>query len=178
MSRSIAILLLTCFLFPLLGHIVLFKIRRGQLRHELKEKLEHSVPRGELELISIPAEWMEHPPAYFQRTKPNEFRLHGEMFDIVHREARADTLLLYCLADKAETLLFTRLDEWVKQQHSKDPFQRGQTLQWERLLDSLFPSLIATPGIADAPSGPFLRPPYRFSCSPWEREAIHPPPEA
>ncbi len=177
MSRFIAILLLAFFLFPLVGHMVFFKIRRGQLRHELKEKLEHSVPRGDLTFIKIHREWLSQPPAHFQWTEKNEFRLNGEMFDIVYRESVGDTIMLHCLADKAETLLFTHLDNWVEKQNTDDPFQRGQSLQWQRLLDSLFQvaSFFSIP--SSSPDEVLDLPPYRFDYSDWEREVVNPPPE-
>lgn len=160
------------------GHLLVFKFRQGQLRHQLKHKLEHSIPREELTYLKIPQSWFSDPPGHFQVIKKNEFRLNGQMFDIVHREAENDTLYLYCLADEAETLLFARLDEWVAQQNTNDPFQRGQRLQWERLLDSLFQvSVVAFPP-SEFPDAKYQLPPYRFSWQTWEQEAVNPPPEA
>lgn len=177
MSRLFAILLLAFFLFPLVGHMVFFKVRRGQLRHELKEKLEHSVPRGALTFIKIHRDWLTQPPAHFQWTEKNEFRLDGKMYDIVYRESSGDTIRLHCLADEAETLLFTHLDHWVETQNSKDPFQRGQSLQWERLLDSLFQMASFFPAPFTSPGGVLDLPPYRFNYLGWEREAVKPPPK-
>ena len=157
--------------------MVLFKLRREQLRHELKEKLEHSVPQEDLKLIKIPVGWIKHPPAHFQHIKKNEFRLDGTMYDIVYRESKPDTLWLYCLADEAETLLFAQLDRWVEQQNTHDPFQQGQFQQWERLLDSLYPIVPALSHSKLFRASQLSLPPYRFSFLPWEPEATKPPPK-
>lgn len=177
MSRSIAILLLTLFLFPLVGHVVFFKFRQYQVRHEFKEKLEHSIPKAELTLIKIPRHWLRLSPSHFQQLERNEFRLYGTMYDIINREAYGDTLWYYCLADAEETLLFARLDDWVQAQSQSDPFQSGQNLQWDRLVDSLFQISISNPSIAFYRPLSSAWPPYRFAPVNWKVEAIDPPPE-
>jgi len=170
-------MLLAVLLFPLAGHLVFFQFRKMQLRYAFKEILEHSIPKVELVLIKIPADWLQRPPAYFQPVDKKEFRLRGEMYDIVYQEQKGNTFWNYCLADKAEILLFAQLDQWVQQQSSCDPFEQGQTLQLERLLNSLFTS--TTPILAHIPAGADIStwPPYIFSILPWVPEVVNPPPE-
>jgi hypothetical protein len=135
------------------------------------------VPPEDLELIKIPIAWIKNPPARFQQIKKNEFRLDGNLYDIVYRASQTDTLWLYCLADEAETLLFAQLDSWAAQQNTHDPFQRGQLLQWERLLNSLYQIVPSFNQLLNFPASRSGLPPYRFSFLPWEPEAIKPPPE-
>lgn len=176
MNRFPAILLLALLLIPILGHKAFFKLRKWQLRHDFKEKLEHRIPKADLELIKIPVQWLEKAPAHFRQLEKNEFRLDGRMYDIVYQEERRDSIWNYCLEDEAETKLFAQLDDWVLQQSTQDPFQQGQTLQWERLFDSLFQINISEfPIIASRPANADWLP-YRFTSLPWELETASPPP--
>ena len=160
-----------------MGHLGIFNLRKWQIRHAFKEQLEHGIPKEELSLIKIPKVWLKKAPAHFQQIEKKEFRLDGEMYDIVYQEQRLDTLWNYCIADKAESLLFAQLDDWVEEQSHEDPFQQSQTSQLERLWSSLFQIEIADLDVSIVHARASEWAPYLFNYTVVKADLISPPPE-
>ncbi len=65
--------------------------------------------------LRIPAKWITegHPDLVW--TEPDEFRYHGEMYDILSQEQRGDTIWYYCHHDEEETALVNGLLEQLQQ---------------------------------------------------------------
>ncbi|MBL7889590.1 MAG: hypothetical protein JNL24_08560 [Bacteroidia bacterium] len=110
MKAIISYLLLTVFLFNILGYVVVFKISQIQIKKEVKRELKSKIKHSELHLISFNQNDFDQ-INWFEEGK--EFILNNKMYDIVKTETSENLVLLYCIDDKQEAQLFSNLDEHI-----------------------------------------------------------------
>lgn len=96
----------------------MFKAQQYQVRQGIKQQLKQGVPENELTRITITGK-NKHQPEW---ENDKEFRYEGVMYDVVKKEIPDNnTIIYYCITDKAETTLFADLDEEVKKSmHTKN----------------------------------------------------------
>ncbi len=137
--RSVAArALIFSMLLQATGYLFVFEIQKLEIRREIKQRIKAGVLETELVLVKISAGQV--PPA-LQRIRADEFRIAGNMYDIVWQESHGDTVWYYCLADEKETQLFANLEELVKREMS----QNGRQQQRRERLLSLFTLLFFCP---------------------------------
>ena len=106
-------LLLSIFLFNIIGYYFLFKIQQYEVRKEIKSKIKNNVPENDLILLSFHPSSKEY--SEIEWIKNHEFRYKGQLFDIVRLARDNDGTIRYkCINDKQEEILFENLDEWVQ----------------------------------------------------------------
>ena len=89
-----------------------FLVERAQLRKEIKHRIKAGVPDEERVRFSFSVKAYDRLD-WFEPGK--EFMLHGRMYDIVERTRLHDgTILLECIDDVQETMLFASLDQAVR----------------------------------------------------------------
>jgi len=120
LQKITACIILFMLLFGMGGHLILFKLERTAIRREIKERLEHSIPKEELCLIRFSTDkkidW---------KRKDKEFRYLGDMYDVVYKEYHAGVIHYYCIKDKEETKLLANLEKLVKEHTGKT--KQGKT---------------------------------------------------
>lgn len=112
MKQAIALLFISLFAFQLGGWIIPFHLRQCHIRHEIKQRIKKGVAQNDL--ISIQAS-----PGNLEKMEwkdEHEFRLDGEMYDIVSTGISDGQLVYQCINDKQEQKLFSQLDQLVKRQ--------------------------------------------------------------
>lgn len=101
------------------GEWLVFYMIRSEIRREIYEKIEGSVPAESLVLVKIANDNL---PKNFQFTEAGrEFRYNGQMYDIVHQEVKNDTTLYYCIHDIRESQLYANLEQQVQEEFSSNP---------------------------------------------------------
>lgn len=90
----------------------MFKARQIQVKSEIKRVMKSTVPADQLVVIRLsPANRHE-----FRWIHSREFRLKGNMYDVVRKVAvSSGETDLYCINDREESILFANLDKWVKE---------------------------------------------------------------
>ena len=89
-----------------------FLVERAQLRKEIKHRIKAGVPDEERVRFSFSMEGYDR-LEWYERGK--EFVLDGRMYDIVERAEMQDgTVLLECIDDVQETMLFASLEQVVR----------------------------------------------------------------
>ena len=109
-SRFVTFLLMILFLGRIVGYFPVFKIEQYRIRREIKNKLKGAIPNSELQVFSYPAGSKDA----IKYGGMHEFEIEGEMYDVVRKETKGTSLILYCFHDKKESKLFDRLDTRVK----------------------------------------------------------------
>ena len=133
LKKSLVIFLLLIFLFNAFGFWIAFKIEQNQIyaqvKKEIKKALKNTVPSDELYGFNV-LNGKDLPENATWVKPEKEFRLNGNMYDIVRRENNNGRSVLYCINDKQEKALFANLDEHIEKHiatHSKNKNSKTKT---------------------------------------------------
>lgn len=136
MKRKIgAILLLLLLTSPVWMVTLWTQLQIYSLRHEIKERIIAGLDPSELELLAF---------TKFQADKEldweheGEFEYRGEMFDVVRKMERADSVYFWCWKDEEETELNKDLERMLAMEKENQPLQKSQKEQLVKLLKSQF----------------------------------------
>lgn len=97
----------------------------GFVRHEMKQRIKAGVPEDERVVIYITPD-MEQNAEIFTRIHSREFRLRGEMYDVLSTTIKGDTLIYTCIHDVKESGLFKNLDAMVHLQMNDNPVEKNK----------------------------------------------------
>ncbi len=123
-----------------------FKYRQSVIRKEIKKEIKNGVAETDLTTLTVTQmlngklEWI----------KPGkEFRLNGNMYDIVRSDFENGNFVYKCINDTQETELFAELDSLVEKRMNgdEDDFQKNLVKDFIKFhfnskSDFLFPSTI------------------------------------
>lgn len=113
MKKTLAIVTLILFAFNAGGYLFVFKFKQYQLRKEIKNQIKEGVSDKDLTLITLDSETIP----YLEWKNKHEFLYQGQMYDVVRKgNDKNGNILLYCISDAQETLLFAGLNNLVNQQ--------------------------------------------------------------
>ncbi|WP_343785506.1 hypothetical protein [Wandonia haliotis] len=109
MTRTISVILLIAVLYiPFLGLRTYFELERKQIRKEVKRKLMSEVPVDQLVELRFSKHTIDR-EVNWKHSK--EFEYRGEMYDIVYRKEKNDSLFFHCWWDREETALNQRVNQ-------------------------------------------------------------------
>lgn len=117
MKKAFTISLLLFFVLEITGFYPVFKLSQWNLRKEMKSLIKAGVPESELHVL--PFSRRDLACLTWER-EGKEFRKNGQMFDVVRRVDKKDTVILYCVNDKQESVLFANLDEILSKNAEKN----------------------------------------------------------
>ena len=171
MKKFFSVVMVSVFLYSMMGFYLNFEIERFRIKEEIKEKIIRNIPENELSLFTFSSannekiNWVE---------EGKEFRYHGFMFDVVKIKIRKDITYYYCYSDKKESTLLAHLDKLVKDQTDNS---RSRTNQKKQEITYFFQKIFFTPCLAETPflfiqnssgyksvDGDVLSPPPRISA--------------
>ncbi len=117
-KRITSILFVTALLFNVFGYFALFSIEKNRIQKEVKTYIKEGIPKNKLKaFVFTPTEFEN-----LQWTKPGkEFRLNGEMYDIIQIELNGENKIYWCYHDMAESKLFANLDSILQMQMTGIP---------------------------------------------------------
>lgn len=121
--------MLSVILFQSVGYVVLHKIWIKKHRHEIKSGFLRELPDSSLTIVRVPFYHPESVPLEFEHAE--EFKLNGEMYDIVRTEIRNDTIYYFAFHDTKESSLYRSLSAAVHQKASQD---QASNLRLQQLL--------------------------------------------
>ncbi len=119
--------MLSVILFQSVGYVALYKLWIKKHRHEIKTGLLKELPDELLIVVCVPLHNPEAVPLEFEHEE--EFKLNGEMYDIVRSEIRNDTIYYVVFHDKKESSLYRSLTTAVNQRSSHDQASNQRALQ-------------------------------------------------
>lgn len=117
LRKLLSILLLFSILFNMTGIYIAFKIEQAHIRSSIKHEIKDGIPEDELHEFHLSQKDYDQ----LNWVRPDiEFRRRKQMFDIVRRENKGDSIILHCVNDKEESLLFAHLDELIQNKMNKE----------------------------------------------------------
>ncbi len=136
--RFIVTLLVSLLSLQSLGPYALFQVQQQQLKRQMKRAIKAGVPDAELHRIAFAASRHLRDSERVQWMHEREFRLDGDMYDIVRSEQCGDSIIHHCVRDDEETALFARLDALVREESGSNPAERGKSASLQRLASLLY----------------------------------------
>lgn len=139
--------------------ILVFKSLETYYKKEVKHLIKKGIPHENLILLKFHETVTEKEPVNFIWTKKNEFRFRSEMYDIIKRELKNDTIYFYCYHDLKESGLFANLDKQVSDYLAGNPDKSDNIKSTFNLLNKFFDSefqdaeIKKLPGKAIYPAG-------------------------
>jgi hypothetical protein len=110
MKKAAAIFLLAIFLFNTMGYFIAFKISELQIKEAIREDIENGILHNSVSAIVIENSKL----ASLNWLEEDEFEYNNERYDVLHKSADATTTTFYCIDDSKESILFSNMNEHVK----------------------------------------------------------------
>ena len=126
MKRTVSILLSALLIFNSLGYVVFYHQVRYQIRSMMRNEVRLGLGSSKVETVRIYYSDIRSKKIDFKRMEKREFRLDGQMYDVVKEEKHEDFILFYCIKDIKETALnelFACLAESNSAQNKSQPAQ-------------------------------------------------------
>jgi len=108
----ILLLMLFLLLFHLEIQVVAFKVFELKYKREVKQLIKDGIPESDLILFVFHKDYRIQKTENLEWIKPNEFRYHGEMYDIIREEIKGDSVYSHCFHDVKESRLFKDMDKY------------------------------------------------------------------
>lgn len=147
----IAILLLFSLIAPIGGCILMLHFQKEHLRKELSEKLHRGIVQGEIIMLEFS---LEQTRTALRWEHDREFEFNGQMYDVIEKTVKGDTILFKCWWDREETALNRELDKWLSMALNNDPLRTDQQDNLVDFFKKLRCENYQSPGIM--PIGPKL----------------------
>jgi len=109
--------------------------QKRAVRHEVKEKLLDDLPKENLVLLKFTQEQANR-ELHWEHER--EFEYQDQMYDVVKREVRNDTLYYWCWPDEKETALNQQLAQLTQHILMRIPQRQEKQLQLEYFYKSLY----------------------------------------
>lgn len=123
-------------LIPAVLFLGYLKWQEEELEEKLEERIEQQVENQTLLVFSI--EGLQQ--LYWEHEK--EFQYKGEMYDVIDRYVRGDSVYLLCFHDREESHLKKQLYNYLARQQDKNPAQKQTESRIFAFLSKLVPSYL------------------------------------
>lgn len=90
-------------------HLFVLKIFQTQHKEQVYELISSRSYQEDIVLFKFNKYEFDKGLNYIEWTEENEFRIEGEMYDIVRKEITEDTVYLYCFYDREESNLYNSI---------------------------------------------------------------------
>ena len=104
------ILLLFCFIAPLAVTYTILQLQKMQIKKEVKWEIIAGLNKEELILLKLT---QEETQKNLRWEDSKEFEFKGQMYDLVEKSMKGDTVFYWCWVDNKETKLNQKLKEIV-----------------------------------------------------------------
>ncbi len=110
MRKALAMILLFCISFQVMGYSMVCYTGIYWQKKEMKKRIKMGLPESELQNFSFS---MDDYASLQWIKSDKEFILNGKMYDVVHKKIEGNNILLKCINDAQEEILFAHLDAQV-----------------------------------------------------------------
>jgi hypothetical protein len=106
-KKYVSLLMLVLMFFHGSLELFILKIFQAQHREEINKLIDEDLSEDELVLFNFSKDNFEKGLKHIEWVEEHEFRIEGEMYDIVRKEITSDSVYLYCYHDKKESKLYS-----------------------------------------------------------------------
>lgn len=100
--------------------------------------IENGIEDEELISFRFDKNEMEKSVNYIEWIEDDEFRINGEMYDVVKKKVSGDTVYLYCLHDEKESVLLSTIEKLLNQLINDPPKTLNNFNNFINLLSQLY----------------------------------------
>jgi len=122
------------------GSVHLFILKTYQTQHS--KYIFQSIDNGTFEddpiLFKFDKDDLEKGLSYIEWIEEDEFRIEGEMYDVVKREIGKDSVYLYCLHDYKESILYSGIVKIFNRLFGDESDNDGNSTIINNLLSELY----------------------------------------
>jgi hypothetical protein len=110
LRKSIAIVLLACLTFYITGYHFYFYLRQWQIKTAVKKSLRQGMSRENTEefVFALNEKNKDTAPEW---EGDDEFRLNGEMYDVLEKRVKNGKIFVRCINDEKETSLVKKYED-------------------------------------------------------------------
>lgn len=131
LKRLITIFFVLALSAPFAVPFFLLHYQKQKVRKEVKELIFPNLKKEDMLMLSFSlVEAEKHISWHHSR----EFEYRDEMYDVIKKEYRKDSVIFWCYHDRKETDLKKRLDELSAQSLTNDPQKKEQQQRINNLL--------------------------------------------
>jgi hypothetical protein len=142
-KKVISFILLVCLFFNLSGYHLFFYLRKQELKADMKEILRSSLMNKDIQQFILPLN-NKGLVADIEWEGKEEFRMNGEMYDVVEKRIEDGKMIIRCISDTKETSLIKDYEKTCKDDFSNFPSRHKSAL-----LLKLVSSLYVSPSVND-----------------------------
>lgn len=135
MNRVVAIFLFLCTTAPFLGTYLWLKMEKHKVKKSIKWRMIDNMDKSKLVLLKFTKEESE---SKLRWEHSREFEYDGEMYDVVEKEEKGDSIYYHCWWDHEETKLNKQLNELVATAMGKNPMSKDKQERLSNYLKSLY----------------------------------------
>lgn len=102
MRKALSILLTFIFLFNIAGYYLWFAVQQKKIKEDVEQQIRKGLSSEDLSVVIVPLNGQNQ----LKWIKPaKEFRLNGEMYDVVRSKTNGQNKYYYCIIDNKEKKL-------------------------------------------------------------------------
>jgi len=135
LKRTISILLIITIISPLWFLYSIIQYEKYITKKEIKRFLVSKIDKNELVLLKFS---IEETNTKLRWEHSKEFEYQGEMYDIVQKEIKSDSIYFWCWWDHEETKLNKQLESLVSQASGSHQQNRERSQRLNTFFNSLF----------------------------------------
>lgn len=138
MKKIFSIFFIIIIIFQSVGVISLLKIQQTYIKNTVKSRIKSGIPAAEHLLFTFHKNDIADNSDDLQFIHSKEFRYKGEMYDVLNKVEKADSVVYTVIHDPKETGLFAKLDKYVNDDLENNPFQKQLTRNIKNLLFAVY----------------------------------------
>jgi len=135
LKTPIGIFLLACLLVPYVGTYSWLEYQKQIVRKEVKERIAARLDKNELVFLKFTGKQSETELSW---EHSREFEYKGEMYDVVEKEVRGDSVFFWCWRDCEETDLNRRIEALIGQETEHSSQGRENRRNLDNFSQSLY----------------------------------------
>lgn len=122
MRKILHILITAIFIYNLMGYVAVFQVMEFQAKKEIKKRIKSNLQEPELTVITVTA-WNQDELNWLEDDR--EFIYRQQLYDVVKKETKGETIFYYCINDTREKELFANLNDHIDR-HVKNDFSHNK----------------------------------------------------
>ncbi len=144
LKRAISLLLLSLFLYNMVGYYTLFFIQQVNIKQDITQTIEQgNISEEDLIVFSIPITLPYQSERDFERIE-GDFEYEGKQYEMVKKRLKNDTLYVYCLNNVAQERLKAKLSKHTAA-HVGDPAGSNTSKSAEKIIKQIIKDYLSQP---------------------------------
>lgn len=120
------------------AQLLILRVIQTHHRRNVFQSIENGTCENELVLFKFSNEELKKGSSHIEWVEENEFRIEGEMYDVVKKEFKEDTMYLYCLHDEKESVLYSGIVKIINKLFGEEKDNAGKLNTINNILSEFY----------------------------------------